>query len=136
MVLSRGILTESFFPNSMTRNRDSSRIFIFSPTVGGVLLDKRRGQIQQYRMTPETTALLIQQFAAHAVTGKSTSSIVLADGLNVPDRTIRMYSRKLGLSTIVKSLPELVTTLKKTHSNNFGNRISFRVRENGPITHE
>jgi len=81
--------------------------------VGGALLDKRRGQIQQYRMTPETTALLIQQFAAHAVSGKSTSSIVLADELNVPDRTIRVYARKLGLSTIVNSLPELVTALKK-----------------------
>lgn len=51
----------------------------------GALLDKRQGQIQQYRMSPKTTALLIQQFAAHAVTGRSTSSIVLADEVNVPD---------------------------------------------------
>jgi len=81
--------------------------------VGTALLDKRRGQIQQYRMTPETTALLIQQFAAHAVTGRSTSSIALADELHVPDRTIRVHARKLGFSTIVNSLPELVSTLKK-----------------------
>lgn len=81
--------------------------------VGTALLDKRRGQIHQYRMTPETTALLIQQFAAHAVTGRSTSSIALADELHVPDRTIRAHTHKLGFSTIVNSLPELVSTLKK-----------------------
>jgi len=84
--------------------------------VSAALLDKRQGQMQQYRMTPETTALLIQQFAAHAVTGKSTSSIVLADELNVPDRTIRVYAGKLGFSTIAKSLPELVGRLKKNSS--------------------
>lgn len=82
--------------------------------VGAALLDKRRGQIQQYRMTPETTAQLIQQFAAHAVTGKPTSSIALADELDVPARTIRMYAGKLGFATIVNSLPERVATLKKT----------------------
>ncbi len=81
--------------------------------VDAVLLDKRQGQMQQYRMTTETTALLIQQFAAHTISGKSTSSIVLADELNVPDRTIRMYAHKLGFSKIVNSLPELVNTLKK-----------------------
>ena len=78
------------------------------------LLDKRRGQLQQYRMTSETTALLIQQFAAHAVTGRSTSSIVLAAKLNLSDRTIRTYAEKLGFSRIINSLPELVRTLKKT----------------------
>lgn len=87
--------------------------------VSAALLDKRQGQMQQYRMTPETTARLIQQFAAHAVTGKSTSSMVLADELNVPDRTIRVYASKLGFSTIAKSLPKLVGTLKKTSVNNF-----------------
>ena len=34
------------------------------------LINKRRGQIKNYRMSPEVETLFIQQFAAHAVTGK------------------------------------------------------------------
>ena len=87
------------------------------------LINKRRGQTKNYRITPEVEALLIQQFAAHAVTGKSTSSIVLAQELNkesevnVSDRTVRVHTKKLGLATIAKSLPKLVATLKKTPFN-------------------
>ena len=83
------------------------------------LADKRRGQTQNYRITTEVVALLIQQFAAHAVTGKSISSIVLAQelnkqqGLGLSDRTIRSHTQKLGLPMIAKSLPELVGALKK-----------------------
>jgi hypothetical protein len=87
-----------------------------------VLLDKRRGQARDYRMTSEAKALLIQQFAAHAVTGRPISSVVLGRELNprlatsLSERTIRLYIEKLGLSLIAKSLPDLVQLLKKNSS--------------------
>ncbi len=83
------------------------------------LINKQRGQIKNYRMTPEAEVLLIQQFAAHAVTGKPTSSLVLAQELNkkvninISDRTVRVHTKKLRLATIAESLPQLVDTLKK-----------------------
>ena len=83
------------------------------------LINKQRGQIKNYRMTPEAEVLLIQQFAAHAVTGKPTSSLVLAQELNkeadinVSARTVRVHTNKLRLLTIAKSLPQLVDTIKK-----------------------
>ena len=83
------------------------------------LQDKRQGQTKDYQVTMEVKAQLIQEFAAHVITGRSTSSIVLAKELNkcqgckVSDRSIRVHVLKLGLSTIVKSLPELISTVKK-----------------------
>jgi hypothetical protein len=87
------------------------------------LIDKRKGQIQDYRFTPEIKAELIQQVAANAITGKPTSSRVISEqinercDLNLPDRSIRLHMKKLGLPTIAKSLPALVDTLKKTPIN-------------------
>jgi len=87
------------------------------------LIDKRKGQIQDYRFPPEIKAELIQQVAANAITGKPTSSRVISEqinercDLNLPDRSIRLHMKKLGLPTIAKSLPALVDTLKKTPIN-------------------
>lgn len=87
------------------------------------MIDKRKGQIQDYRFTPEIKAELIQQVTANAITGKRTSSRVISEqinercGLNLPDRSIRLHMKKLGLLTIAKSLPALVDTLKKTPIN-------------------
>jgi hypothetical protein len=84
------------------------------------LVDKRKGQKQDYRVGPEKKAEIIQQFAARAVTGQRTSSDVLAEIINadseitVSPRTVRWHMEKLGLGSIKKSLPELVRTLKKT----------------------
>lgn len=84
------------------------------------LVDKRQGQKKDYRVGPEKKAEIIRQFAARAVTGHSTSSEVLADlvneGTEVPlsARTVRWHMNKLGLVGIKKTLPELVSTLKKT----------------------
>ena len=58
------------------------------------LIDKRKGQIQDYRFPPEIKAELIQQVAANAITGKPTSSRVISEqinercDLNLPDRII------------------------------------------------
>jgi len=88
--------------------------------VADALIDKRRGQEQDYKVGPEEKAEIIQQFAARAVTGHSTSSEELAKLVNertdagVSPRTIRWHSNKLGLTGIKKTLPELVSTLKKT----------------------
>jgi phage tail tape-measure protein len=86
------------------------------------LMDQRRGQTQEYRMTPTVTGRLIEQFAAHALTGKPTSSIVLAQelskdpGFKLSDRTIRLHARKLGFAAIVQSLPKRVADIKKNSS--------------------
>jgi len=86
------------------------------------LIDKRKGQLIDYRFTPEIKAELIQQFVAHAITDKPTSSHVISEhlsrrcNLNLPDRSIRLHVKKLGLSEIKKSLPEIVQTLKKNFS--------------------
>lgn len=87
------------------------------------LVDKRKGQIQEYRFTPEVKAELVQQFTAHAITGKPTSSHVISEQLSqrcdihLSARSIRFHVNKLGLSQIKKSLPDLVETLKKTPLN-------------------
>ena len=86
------------------------------------LIDKRKGQIQDYRFTPEIKAELIQQVAANAITGKPTSSRVISEQINercnlkLPDRSIRLHMKKLGLPNIASSLPVLVDTLKKNSS--------------------
>lgn len=85
-----------------------------------VLIDKRKGQKQDFRVDLPVKAELIQHFAARAVTGHSISSQALAEIINdsqkttISPRTIRWHMSKLGLMKIKKTLPELVETLKKT----------------------
>jgi hypothetical protein len=86
------------------------------------LIDKRKGQIQDYRFTPEIKAELIQQVAANAITGKPTSSRAVSQqikercNLVLPDRSVRLHMNKLGLPKISNSLPALVEDLKKTQN--------------------
>jgi len=86
------------------------------------IIDKRRGQLIDYRINSKIKAQLIQQFAMHAVTRKSTSSISLTKELNkeidipLSDRTIREHIKNLGLKSISKSLPQLIENLKKNSS--------------------
>jgi len=88
--------------------------------VAEVLIDKREGQKQDYRVGAEQKAELIQQLVARTVTGLSTSSEVLAEQVSqktqvvLSPRTVRWHIRQLGLSNIGKTLPQLVETLKKT----------------------
>lgn len=87
--------------------------------VGDSLVDKRKGQLQDFRVGPAQKAEIIQQFAARAVTGLSTSSDVLTELVNekthanLSPRTVRWHMNKFNLSIIKKTLPELVGTLKK-----------------------
>ena len=84
-----------------------------------VLVDKRKGQKQDFRVDIAIKAELVQHFAARAVTGYSISSQALTEVINstqktaISPRTIRWHMNKLGLMKIKKSLPELVETLKK-----------------------
>lgn len=84
------------------------------------LIDKRKGQKTDYLFSAEIKAELVQQFAANAVTNKPTSSRIISEqikercGLSLPDRSVRLHMKKLGLSQISKSLPALVEDLKKT----------------------
>ncbi|MCD6136205.1 hypothetical protein J7J63_05775 [Candidatus Bipolaricaulota bacterium] len=88
--------------------------------VAEVLIDQRKGQKQDILVDSSVKAELIQQFAARAVTGYSTSSqdlteiINVSQSTNISSRTIRWHMNKLGLMKIRKTLPNLVETLKKT----------------------
>lgn len=83
------------------------------------LIDQRKGQLSDYRFTAEVKAELVQQFTAHAICGQRTSSRYLSEELerrcelHLSDRTIRFHIKKMGLSTLAKSLPKLVAALKK-----------------------
>lgn len=83
------------------------------------LIDKRKGQLKDYRFTPEIKAELVQQFAVNAISGHKSSSRIIAEqiekrcNLHLSDRSIRFHMQKLGLYRIVKSLPQLLSTLKK-----------------------
>ena len=85
-----------------------------------VLIDKRKGQKQDFLVDLSVKAELIQQFTARAVTGHSVSSRALTELINdtreitISPRTIRWHMNKLGLKKIKKTLPDLVETLKKT----------------------
>ncbi len=85
------------------------------------LIDKRRGQQQDYVFVPEIKSELILQFTSNAVSGKSTSGASLAKDLkertqyDLSDRSIRMYISKLGLKDMGKKLLLLVE--KKTLGN-------------------
>jgi len=84
------------------------------------LIDKRKGQQQEYRFTPEVKAELIQQFVLDVVSSSKSSGKLLAKHLQdrceltLPERSIRDHISKLGLSKIKKSLPHLLAVLKKT----------------------
>jgi len=84
-----------------------------------VLIDKRKGQKQDFLVDLSVKAELIQHFAARAVTGHSISSQALTELINdaqktaISPRTIRWHMNKLGLMKIKKTLPDLVEALKK-----------------------
>lgn len=86
------------------------------------VLDKRRGQQQDYLFTPEVKSELVLQFTLNAVSGRRTSGRAIAEDLQqrceieLSERSVRMHLDKLGLSRIADSLPELLEAEKKTSS--------------------
>jgi len=128
------VILLTFVNNGLLTAKEVSKVFGFSVRhtrdlnvkmhEGDVywLIDKRKGQIQDYRFTPEIKAELIQQVAANAITGKPTSSRAVSQhikdrcNLVLSDRSVRLHMNKLGLPTIFKSLPALLEDLKKTQN--------------------
>ena len=84
------------------------------------LIDKRQGQQQEYCFTPEVKAELIQQFVLDIISSGKSSGKLLAEHLQerceltLSARSIRDHISKLGLTRIKKSLPYLLSALKKT----------------------
>ncbi len=87
--------------------------------VVATLVDKRQGQLQDYRVTPPVKAEIIQQFSARCVAGYPTSSDALANAVHehakikLSARTLRWHVAKLGLAGIRETLPKLLQSLKK-----------------------
>lgn len=83
------------------------------------LIDKRGGQQQEYRFTPEVKAELIQQFILDVVIEGHTSGRLLSEHLqercklSLPERSIRHHVKELGLARIKKTLPPLLAQVKK-----------------------
>ena len=83
------------------------------------LIDKRQGQKQDYLFTSDIKAELICQFVLDIVTSGKSSGKLLAKQLNkrckltLSERSIRYHIEKLGLSKVKKSLPQLISGLKK-----------------------
>lgn len=84
------------------------------------LVDKRRGQQQDYWVGQAEKAEIIKHFAAEAISGHATSGRALAkviqehSQITLSERTIRWHVNKLGLNLIKKTLPEQLERLKKT----------------------
>jgi hypothetical protein len=88
------------------------------------LMDQRQGrQREDFVVTPDVKAELIQQFAVDVITSGRTSSAAISEklkercGIAVPDRTVRHHVSRLGLGSIKRSLPQLVAAVKKTSNN-------------------
>jgi DNA-binding transcriptional regulator GbsR (MarR family) len=86
------------------------------------LVDKRKGQQKDYIVTEDVKAEIIQQYAANLVSGKSISGNAIAVQVNdacstsLSERAVRQHISKLGLSRIKRSLPKLLTDIKKTQN--------------------
>ena len=84
------------------------------------LLDKRRGQEEDYRVTPEVKAELVQQFAVDIIARGRTSGEAISAELRdrcdiaIPARTVRHHLARMGLPAIRHSLPQLLAAVKKT----------------------
>ena len=87
------------------------------------LIDKRQGLKKDYLFTPEVKSELILQFTLNALSGWPTSGRAISEdleqrcGIEVSERSVRLYLNKLGLSKIADSLHELLAAQKKTSSN-------------------
>jgi len=83
------------------------------------ILDRRRGQKQDYRFTPEIKAELVQQFVIETVAQRPTGAEQLAKQLKercqltLSARSILSHLTRLGLPSIKDSLPEHLAELKK-----------------------
>lgn len=120
-LLANGLLMQEEVAQALDLSNDRTRklkVKLMKHDVDA-LIDKRKGQQQDYRVTSEIKAELIQQHVLNLTTGASTSSEQLSSDLqkrcqiHLASRTIRLHMAKLGLYRIQKSLPHLLHGLKK-----------------------
>lgn len=83
------------------------------------LIDNRKGQTVNYRVTEDVISEVITQFAFNTCLGQSTSSTVIAEdikqraNINISPRSIRVHMAKLGLSGTNSILKQLLSDQKK-----------------------
>lgn len=131
-VLQQRVFLLTLLENGVLERSEVARLLGYSPTHTarlarqlrrddvGALLDKRRGQTRDYRVTPEVKAELVQQFAVDVLTrGKTSGEAISAEleercQITIPPRTVRYYLARMGLPAIRHSLPDLLAAVKKT----------------------
>ena len=85
-----------------------------------VLIDKRQGQQDPYRVDGEMLRLIIEQFIIDLVSEGKTSGKELCQHLHerrdveLKERTARHHMEKLGLIELKRTLPKQLSDLKKT----------------------
>jgi hypothetical protein len=118
--------------NGLLKNRQVAEALHITPTYTAILahridekgavslLDQRQGQKQDFRVPQEVKAEVVQQFALDVITSGQTSGRAISAELKercdilIPERTVRHHMARMGLGKIKKSLPELVSAVKKT----------------------
>ncbi len=130
-ILQTRVILLSMLQSNLLSSRDISQALGFSTVhIGNLaqklytgditaLIDKRQGQKQEYLFTSDVKAELICQFVLDIVTSGKSSGKLLSKQLNkrckltLSERSIRYHIEKLGLSKVKKSLPQLISGLKK-----------------------
>lgn len=90
------------------------------------LIDKRRGQKQDYRVSSQVKAELVQQFVVDVIARGKTSGERLSAELEercaivLPARTVRHHLARMGLPAIRNTLPQLLEAVKKTSRESSG----------------
>ena len=130
-ILQTRVILLTMLQSNLLGSRDVSQALGFSTVHTGnlakklhtgdiaALIDKRQGQKQEYLFTSDIKAELICQFVLDIVTSGKSSGKLLAKQLNkrckltLSERSIRYHIEKLGLSKVKKSLPQLISGLKK-----------------------
>ena len=118
--------------NGLLKKRQVAEVLQISPTYTAILarrldergalslLDQRQGQKQDFRVPRDVKAEVVQQFALDVITSGQTSGRAISAELKercdifVPARTVRHHLARMGLGKIKKSLPQLVSAVKKT----------------------
>lgn len=83
------------------------------------LIDKRRGQQNDYRVDEAAKGLLVEQFVLALATGGKVSADSLAErlkdecALDIAPRTVGFHMKKLGLTGIKKRLSDSLAIAKK-----------------------
>ncbi len=126
------IILLTMLNDNLLKKTEVAEVLRISPTYAAILarrlheggalslLDQRQGQKQDFRVPQEVKAEVIQQFALDVITSGRTSgraiSAELKDRCNtiIPERTVRHHMARMGLGKIKKSLPQLLSAVKKT----------------------